>query len=303
MKVSAAILASVAASMTCSEAEAFIAPSASSSFTGTGRVVAYRAASPVHLSTTQMNLADRFMRVAKANLNSLLQKVEDPEKVLEQAVDDMQRDLVKVRQSYAEVSATQKRMERQRAEANRIAEEWYKRAQLALEKGDEGLAREALARRQTQVDIVATVGAQMDTQQQALDQLRSGMQALEAKITEAKGKKDALIARARSAKTTQNVNDMLNNVTGSSGMEAFERMQQKVEALESTAEVSAQLSGTAGGSLEQQFAALEGSTAVDKELAALRASLPGSSSSPSRALPEAGKLDDELAQLKRELGQ
>lgn len=66
-----------------------------------------------------MNLGDRFMRVAKANLNSLLSKVEDPEKVLEQAVEDMQRDLVKVRQSYAEVSATQKRMERQRIEANR----------------------------------------------------------------------------------------------------------------------------------------------------------------------------------------
>jgi septum formation topological specificity factor MinE len=67
----------------------------------------------------QMNLADRFMRVAKANLNSILAKVEDPEKVLEQAVEDMQRDLVKVRQSYAEVSATQKRFERQRVEAQR----------------------------------------------------------------------------------------------------------------------------------------------------------------------------------------
>jgi phage shock protein A len=66
-----------------------------------------------------MNLADRFMRVAKANLNSILQKVEDPEKVLEQAVDDMQSDLIKVRQSFAEVSATQKRMERQKQEATR----------------------------------------------------------------------------------------------------------------------------------------------------------------------------------------
>ena len=67
----------------------------------------------------QMNLADRFIRVAKANLNSILQKVEDPEKVLEQAVDDMQSDLIKVRQSFAEVSATQKRMERQKMEAVR----------------------------------------------------------------------------------------------------------------------------------------------------------------------------------------
>lgn len=62
-----------------------------------------------------MNLADRFFRVVKANINSIIQNLEDPEKVLEQAVDDMQNDLIKIRQSYAEVSATQKRYEIGRA--------------------------------------------------------------------------------------------------------------------------------------------------------------------------------------------
>lgn len=131
------------------------------------------------------------------------------------------------------------------------------------------------------------------------------------KITEAKGKKDALIARARSAKTTQSINDMLSNVTGSSGMEAFERMQSKVETLESSAEVSAQLSGTANGSLESQFQALEGASAIDDELAALKraVALPGSSGGgksqaalPSSAAQEE-KLDDELEALRRDLRQ
>lgn len=88
-----------------------------------------------------MNLFDRFSRVAKANLNNVLQRWEDPEKVLSQAVEDMQKDLVKIRQSYAEVMATQKRMQRQKEQAEGLASEWYRRAQLALEKGDEELVR------------------------------------------------------------------------------------------------------------------------------------------------------------------
>lgn len=65
----------------------------------------------VAVVSLSMNLADRFFRVVKANINSIIQNLEDPEKVLEQAVDDMQNDLIKIRQSYAEVSATQKRYE------------------------------------------------------------------------------------------------------------------------------------------------------------------------------------------------
>ncbi|CAM9812258.1 unnamed protein product [Laminaria digitata] len=137
-------------------------------------------------TSLQMNLADRFMRVAKANLNNILQTWEDPEKILEQAVEDMQKDLVKIRQSYAEVSASQKRMERQNVEAERLAKSWYDRAQLALQNGDEGLAREALARRQQQMDTSGSLNQQMGTQSEALEKLRDSMQQLEAKITEAK---------------------------------------------------------------------------------------------------------------------
>merc|ERR1719231_1992684 len=97
-----------------------------------------------------MNLFDRAVRVAKANANKLIEKMEDPEKVLNQAVEDLQKDLVTVRQSYAEVMATQKRMKSQKEQAETLANEWYNRAQLALSKGDEELAREALTRRQQQ---------------------------------------------------------------------------------------------------------------------------------------------------------
>ena len=105
-------------------------------------------------SQLRMNMVDRFFRVVKSNLNNVLSSLEDPEKVLEQAVNDMNGDLVKIRQSYAEVSATQKRMEKQKEQAQASADDWYKRAQLALAKNDEELAREALSRRNTQMEQV-----------------------------------------------------------------------------------------------------------------------------------------------------
>jgi phage shock protein A len=288
----------IAAAASLAAAHGFIVSAPLTSGSGQ-RSLAEAARRPARVVGMQMNLADRFFRVAKANLNTILQKVEDPEKVLEQALNDMQGDLIKVRQSYAEVTATQKRMERQKAQADGLAEEWYKRAQLALEKGDEELAREALTRRQQQVDTSSALSTQMETQGEAMSRLYSSMQQLETRITEAKGTKDQLIARARTAKTTQSVNDMLGSVGGSSALEAFERMQQKVESLEASAEVSAQLTGGTGSPLEDRFRALEGGSAVDDELAKLKNLLPGSSSE-TKALP--GALEDELAQMKKELG-
>eukprot|EP00904_Undaria_pinnatifida_P012864 jgi/Undpi1/8708/HiC_scaffold_25.g11173.m1 len=253
-------------------------------------------------TSLQMNLADRFMRVAKANINNILQTWEDPEKILEQAVEDMQKDLVKIRQSYAEVSASQKRMERQNAEAERLAKNWYDRAQLALQNGDEGLAREALARRQQQMDTSASLNQQMGAQGEALDKLRESMQQLESKITEAKGQKDTLIARARTAKTTTQVNDMLGNISGTTSMDAFDRMQEKVENLEASAEISGELTGASSVSLEGQFKALEGTNAVDDELARMKGLLPAKKGAAPQLTSSTPEVESELDQMKKDMG-
>mmetsp|Transcript_15756 Transcript_15756/g.20805 ORF Transcript_15756/g.20805 Transcript_15756/m.20805 type:complete len:304 (+) Transcript_15756:163-1074(+) len=248
----------------------------------------------------QMNIADRFFRVAKANINDLLNKVEDPEKVLEQAVTDMQQDLVKVRQSYAEVTASCKRMEKQRDQALALSKEWYQRAELALAKDDDELAREALTRRQTQQETADGISMQLEAQQDALAKLYESMQALEAKISEAKAKKDQLVARARAAKTSAQVNDMLSNVGGDKGLDAFNRMEEKVDALESKAEVSRALSGgVTDMSLEDKFKALEGNSKVDDELAKMKGNLLGGTSTSTPSLNPA--VDDELAQMKKGL--
>lgn len=242
----------------------------------------------------EANLADRFFRVVKANVNNIITKLEDPEKVLEQAVDDMQKDLIKIRQSYAEVSATQKRMERQKENADGLSDQWYKRAQLALEKGDEELAREALARRQQQLDVANSLKDQMDVQTEAIEKLFQGMQQLEAKIMEAKSKKDQMVARARTAKTTQQVNDMLSNVTGNTSMDAFDKMSEKVEMLESKAEVAGQLAGTEIKSMESQFKQLAENSAIDDELSKMK----GLIGTDEKADPN---VDDELEQLRKDM--
>lgn len=252
-----------------------------------------------------MNLFDRFTRVAKANVNNVLKTLEDPEKIMTQALEDMQTDLVKVRQSYAEITATQRRLLKQKEQADALADDWYKRAQLALSKGEEGLAKEALSRRQQQTETSEGLQIQIDMQAAAVDKLYEGMQMLEAKILESKAKKEQMVARARTAQSTQKVNDMLGGITGKTSMDAFSRMEDKVEALEAAAEVSAEmgsiggkaLPGSSGGSIESQFAMLEATSSVDKELEDMKKML-GSTSSASKK----DDVDDELERLKKEAG-
>lgn len=272
-------------------------------------------------ATVSMNLFNRFTRVVSSNVNKVIKNLEDPEKILDQAVDDMQKDLVKIRQSYAEISATTKRMENQKKQADANAGEWYRRAQLALEKGDEELAREALSRRQTQTEIADGLGKQIATQTASVDKLYISMQALEAKITDAKRNKDAMIARARTAKTSMQVNDMLSDMTGKSSgsMDAFERMRDKVEAMEAEAEVAGELAATSSGtsvSLEDKFKALEGNSVIDDELENLRKQLPGAVKEeevagelPAQASTEQvpveipmSELDIEYEKMKKEMG-
>lgn len=198
----------------------------------------------------------------------------------------LQSDLIKVRQSYAEITATQRRLQKQKESAAATAQDWYNRAQLALKTGNERLAREALARRQQQIEIINNVDSQMNIQGAAMDKLYEGMQTLEGKILEAKQKKAQFVARAKTAESTTKVNDMLSGLTGKTSMDAFKRMEEKVEALEAAAEVSAEmgtisgnvLPGSVESNIENEFLLLEGSAAVDDELEKLKKNLLSGSS-------------------------
>ncbi|XP_017646677.2 membrane-associated 30 kDa protein, chloroplastic [Gossypium arboreum] len=222
---------------------------------------------------TRMNLFDRFARVVKSYANALLSSFEDPEKILDQAVLEMNDDLVKMRQATAQVLASQKRLENKYKAAQLASEDWYRKAQLALQKGEEDLAREALKRRKSYADNANSLKAQLDQQQTVVDNLVSNTRLLESKIQEAKSKKDTLKARAQSAKTATKVNEMVGNVNTSNALSAFEKMEEKVLAMESEAEALGQLTTD---DLEGKFALLE-STSVDDDLAKMKRELSGSS--------------------------
>ena len=229
-----------------------------------------------------MGLIDRLLRVIRANLNSLVGQAEDPEKILEQTVADMQEDLVQLRQAVAQAIATQKRTERQGQQAQSTAQEWYRRAQLALQQGNDALAKEALTKRKSYQETAKALQSQIAQQTTVVNRLKTDMQALESKISEAKTKKDMYIARARSAQASTRLNEMLGGVNTSNSLSAFERMEEKVMQLEAQSEAIGELGSD---DLQQQFAALEAGDDVDAELAAMKSQLqPGNTNA--AQLPE-----------------
>ncbi|WP_293336640.1 PspA/IM30 family protein [Microcoleus sp. CAWBG58] len=220
-----------------------------------------------------MGLFDRLWRVIRANVNSLVGAAEDPEKILEQAVMDMQEDLIGLRQAVAGAIAAQKRTERQCSQAESTATEWYQRAQLALQKGEENLAREALTRKKSYQETATAMKASLGQQNAVVAQLKENMRSLESKISEAKSKKDMYIARARSAASSERLQEMMGNLSTGSALSAFEKMEEKVMQLEARSEAIAEL-GT--NDLEKKFLSLEAAGDVDAELAAMKTQmLPG----------------------------
>ncbi len=258
-----------------------------------------------------MGLFDRIRRVISANLNDMVSKAEDPEKMLEQAILEMQEDLVQLRQGVAQAIAAQKRTEKQYNDAQNEINKWQRNAQLALQKGDENLARQALERKKTFTESAAALKASLEQQTAQVESLKRNLIQLESKIAEAKTKKEMLKARITAAKAQEQLQGMVRGMNTSGAMAAFERMEEKVLMQEARAQSAAELAGT---DLEQQFAALEASSDIDEELAALKAqmSLPGSKSNQQQLPPESSApkshqqsevVDSELESLRRQLDQ
>jgi phage shock protein A len=239
-----------------------------------------------------MGLFDRIGRVVRANVNSLISGAEDPEKILEQTVIEMQHDLIQLRQAVAHAIATQKRTERQASQSQATAEEWYRRAQLALQKGEDTLAREALTRRKSYQDTAMALTEQIQQQSGIVSLLKQNLAKLESQLSDARTKKDMYIARARSAKASEKLNEMMGRIGTGNALSAFEKMEEKVLQMEARSEAIAELNS--GDAIEQQFKALE-SGGVDEELAAMKAQFAAGSS------PSLQSADVELEKLRAKL--
>ena len=220
-----------------------------------------------------MGLIERILRLFRSNVNSWTAQREDPEKLLEETVYEMQENLVQMRLGVAQAIATQKRTERQATQAQSTAEEWYRRAQMALQQGNEALAREALTKRKAYEQTATALTEQIGQQKTLVAKLKKDMQSLELKISEARTKKDMYIARARSAEASLRLQEMLGDVGDTNSLKAFEKMEDKLLELEAKQETIA-ISGA--DELENKFASLAEGDDLDAELSAMKAQLPDS---------------------------
>jgi phage shock protein A len=218
-----------------------------------------------------MGILDRISSIFKANVNHLLSQAEDPEKMLEQIITEMNEQLSKTKQQVTMAIADEKRLEKQYHSAETEAQEWESKATLALQKENEELAKEALARRNEHQNLANEYKVQWEKQKQAVDELKENLRALERKIEEAARKKNLLIARQKRARAQQQIHETMSGMRDGSAFESFERMEQKIVESEARADAAAEMAETEDVKLEDQFAELEKEGSLDDDLAKLKA--------------------------------
>lgn len=222
-----------------------------------------------------MGIFDRFKTVMKSNINDMIDKAEDPEKMLKQLMIDMEKDLIDVRKEVALAIQTEKRLHQQYMQNKKQADGWEEKATLALKSGREDLAREALSRRNTYSQTAEGFQGQWESQNKNVEVLKKQLSQLEGKINEARIKKDLLVARSRQAKAQEQISKTMGKMGTSRALSAFSRMEDKVSEKEALAAAYGDLDmlGSGGGnSLEDEFAQLSAGS-VDDDLAALKAKL------------------------------
>jgi phage shock protein A len=221
-----------------------------------------------------MSIIDRITTIIKSNINYLINKAENPEKMLDQILLQMREQLAEAKREVAMAIADEKRLGAQLEAELEQVREWERRAMLAVQKGDDELAREALRRKGEHEQLALAYKQQWEAQRISTENLRQALRALSQKIEEAARKKNLLIARQKRAEAQKHIHDVMTGLTDTSAFEAFDRMAAKVDQLEAQAAAAVELSQElSGDTLEQRFRALEGATDVEQELLALKAKM------------------------------
>jgi phage shock protein A len=215
-----------------------------------------------------MGILDRVSTLIRANINDLIDRAEDPEKVIKQLLADMNNQLLQVKTQVAASIADEKQLEQRYLENQQKAAEWQHKAELAVEKGQDDLAREALARRNAFQQTADGFKTQYEEQARQVETLKDALHQLESKIQEAQTKEDLLIARSRRAKAETQIRTTLSGLDTSGALASFERMEDKVTQQEARASALGELDQD---STDQRFALLEQENEVDRQLTELKA--------------------------------
>lgn len=221
-----------------------------------------------------MSIFDRIGLLLRSNINSMVSAAEDPEKILNQLLIDMRDQFIEAKKMVAVAIADEKRLYAKMLTAQQNAAEWERKAMLAVQAGDDGLAQEALSRQQSEAQLAEQWKGQWQQQKAAAEQLRSSLVQLNEKIDEAKRKKDLMIARAKRAEAQKTIQNTMAGLNDNSAFDAFGRMSEKVDQMEAEAAAAGELSSDiSGASLEDRFKKLEQTKGPSDALLALKAKM------------------------------
>ncbi len=222
-----------------------------------------------------MSIFKRFSTMIKSNINDLISRAEDPEKMLNQIIVDMRDQLAKAKREVAGAIADERKLKRQLDEASKQMKAWEKRAMLAVEQGRDDLAKQALTRHGEQQDHVAAYLQSWEAQRQETEKLKGSLRQLHEKIEEAKRKRNLLIAKQKRAQAQKRIHDTMSGLSDTSAFDAFNRMAERIEEQEQRNLAEAEVTeALAGDSLEKEFVRLEAGGAADEtddKLLALKA--------------------------------
>src|SRR6266540_1306429 len=214
-----------------------------------------------------MGIIDRLSTLIRSNINDLISRAENPQKVLEQLIVDMRNQLAKAKQQVAAAIADEKRLSAQAEQEKKLSEDWEKRAVLAVQEGRDDLAKQALLRYNEHVQGAVQLQETWVKHREETERLKASLRQLNDKIEEAKRKKNILIARQKRAEAHKRIQETMGAISDKSAFETFERMAEQIEHEErkliAAAEVNEDLSGD---TLVKQFQSPEVKADADQQL-------------------------------------
>jgi phage shock protein A len=215
-----------------------------------------------------MALLERVSTLVRANLNDLIDKAEHPEKMIKQVILDMENQLLQVKTQVAIAIADQHLLEKKQKENEDKVQEWMRKAELAVGKKDDELARAALQRVESYRELAGSFGEQVTDQRAQVENLKTALRQLGAKLVEAQGKADLLIAQHRRARAVGKASDA--KIAGGNGSSsgAFDRMKRKVASESALSQAKSEI---AADDVEDRLAALEKEDKIEQLLAELKA--------------------------------
>ncbi len=221
-----------------------------------------------------MGLFDRLSTLFRSNINDLISRAENPEKMLNQLILDMKTQLAKAKQEAAAAIADEKKLQADAEGLKKQAEDWERRAMLAVQEGRDDLATQALMRYNEALQGAQQLHETWVRHKAETEQLKVSLRQLNDKIEEAKRKKNILVARAKRAEAQARIQQTMSGMNDKSAFESFERMAEKIEDIERKALAAAELQQEfSGDDLMQQFKSLEYKGTSDQQLLELKAKM------------------------------